>query len=399
MLAWRVGRQHLASRMPASGALDVVSDVCGLHAQVMSSAELTLWARVDELARDGVATALWEDRTLVKTWAMRGTLHLLRADELGLYVGAQGALPDRFDKPSWLRGFGVTRPQVDTLLEAVPRALGGRPLTREQLSAAVAEETGDPVLGGKLRDGFGSLLKLTEFRGDVAFAPSEGRNVPFVHPSRWLDDFAPDDPDVAMAEIVRRYLAAYGPATRDQFQRWFGFASAAQAGKRIVAIGDELVEVDVEGTTTWALAADLDSIAAARPAGTVNLLPAFDQYVVSAPRDAPAVLDPEHRPAVYRKQGWLSPVLLVDGAIAGVWEHERSRDRLAVTIAPFTKQPKSVCDARRAGGGTPRGIPGRRATRHLVAVNVSQGGAAGRVAADRADSVEGCPTTRPKSCS
>ncbi len=97
--------------------------------------------------------------------------------------------------------------------------------------------------------------------------------------------------------------------------------------------------------TLWALAADLDSIAAARPAGTVNLLPAFDQYVVSAPRDAPAVLDPEHRPAVYRKQGWLSPVLLVDGAIAGVWEHERSGDRLAVTIAPFAKQPKSVRDA------------------------------------------------------
>ena len=74
-------------------------------------------------------------------------------------------------------------------------------------------------------------------------------------------------------------------------------------------------------------------------------MPAFDQYVVSAPRDADAVLPSEHRPAVYRKQGWLSPALLVDGAIAGVWEHERAGDRLAVNIAPFAKQPKTVREA------------------------------------------------------
>ncbi len=345
MLAWRVERQHLAARTPASRALDVVREVCGLHAQVMSSAELTLWARVEGLPPGFVATALWEDRALVKTWAMRGTLHLLRADELGLYVGAQSALPDRFAKPGWLRGFGVTRPQVEALLAAVPRALDGDPLTREELATAVAEQTQDAALGEKLRDGFGSLLKLSAFRGDVAFAPNEGRNVRFVHPSRWLDGVASEDPDRAMAEIVRRYLSAYGPATREHFQRWFGFASAAQAGKRIAALGEEVVDVDVEGTAMWALATDVDAIAAARPAGTVNLLPAFDQYVVGAPRDADAVLGPEHRPAVYRPQGWLSPVLLVDGVIAGTWEHERAGDHLAVTIAPFAEQPKAVRDA------------------------------------------------------
>jgi len=345
VLAWRVQRQHLAVRAPACDALDVVRDVCGLHAQVMSSAELTLWARVDDLAPGGVASALWEDRTLVKTWAMRGTLHLLRADELALYVGAQGALPERFDKPSWLRAAGVTRPQIDALLEAVPRALAGGPLTREELATAVAGQTGDARLGEKLRDGFGSFLKPSAFRGDLLFAPSEGRNVRFVHPARWLGGFSPDDPGPAMAEVVRRYLSAHGPATREHFQRWFGFASPAQAGRQLAALGDELVEVDVEGTAMWAIATEVDAIAAARPAGTVNLLPAFDQYVVGAPRDADAVLLPEHRSAVYRPQGWLSPVLLVDGVISGTWSHERKGDLLEVSIAPFSRQPKAVRDA------------------------------------------------------
>src|SRR5688500_9106182 len=93
ILAWRAARQFLgASRAPADDALGVISRICGLQAQLMSSAELTLWARVDGLDRDAVSAWLWEDRSLVKTWAMRGTLHLLPSDELPAWVAAQSML-------------------------------------------------------------------------------------------------------------------------------------------------------------------------------------------------------------------------------------------------------------------------------------------------------------------
>src|SRR5436189_6188583 len=82
--AWRMRRHNLDRRAPARSMLAVASRLCGLHAQVMSSAELTVWARVEDLDRRAVQRALWEDRTLVKTWAMRGTLHLLPAAELPL---------------------------------------------------------------------------------------------------------------------------------------------------------------------------------------------------------------------------------------------------------------------------------------------------------------------------
>ena len=77
--AWRMGRHHFDKRAPAGRMLAVASRLCGLHAQVMSSAELTLWARVEGLKRQAVQRALWEDRTLVKTWPMRGTLHWRRS--------------------------------------------------------------------------------------------------------------------------------------------------------------------------------------------------------------------------------------------------------------------------------------------------------------------------------
>jgi Winged helix DNA-binding domain len=88
VLAWRLKRQCLDRRAPRGEALSVVREICGLHAQVMSSAELTLWARVEDLEPGAVREALWERRSLAKTWAMRGTLHLLPADELPLWVAA-----------------------------------------------------------------------------------------------------------------------------------------------------------------------------------------------------------------------------------------------------------------------------------------------------------------------
>ncbi|MGH2699122.1 MAG: DNA glycosylase AlkZ-like family protein [Actinomycetota bacterium] len=77
VMAWRARRHHLDERISKRKAVDVVGEIGGLHAQLMSSAELSLWARVEKLKRDDVEKWLWEDRRLVKAWAMRGTLHLL----------------------------------------------------------------------------------------------------------------------------------------------------------------------------------------------------------------------------------------------------------------------------------------------------------------------------------
>jgi Winged helix DNA-binding domain len=335
VLAWRVRRQHLAARTPRTEALRVVSDVAGLHAQLMSSAELTLWARVDGLEQGAVEQALWEERTLVKTWAMRGTLHLLPSDELPLWVAAQAMLKPRHHVGSWLRHHGLTREQADAMLAAIPRALDGRLLTREELAREVGRITGISGVEDKLRGGFGDLLKPAAFRGDLCFAPSDGRSVRFTRPDEWLAGWEPADPDEAARAVARRYLAAYGPASREAFARWFGMTSPALAGRWLAGLGDEATTVDVDGEARWMLAADVEEAAAATPPGTVRLLPAFDHYVVAAPRGSEAVVAAPHRDRVYRPQGWLSPVLLVDGRIEGVWSHERRGDALAVEISPF----------------------------------------------------------------
>jgi Winged helix DNA-binding domain len=230
VLAWRLARQHLAER--SGDPLGVVSDIAGLHAQVFSSAELTLWARVEGLSAGWVADALWDERALVKTWAMRGTLHLLRSDELALYVGALARLRPRHHVPAWQRAYGLSREQADAMLAAVAEALDGGPLTREQLATAVGERVGDAAVAEQLGSGFGELLKPAAFTGELCFAPNEGRLVRFTRPASWLAGFtAPGPSEDAAREVVRRYLRVYGPAPREQFQRWFGMSSPAEAGR------------------------------------------------------------------------------------------------------------------------------------------------------------------------
>jgi hypothetical protein len=335
VVSWRLRRHHLDRRAPRAQALGVVAEIGGLHAQVMSSAGLTLWARVDELQPDAVRRALWEDRSLVKTWAMRGTLHLLPADELPLW---QAALSTRghYLRPVWLRNFGVTRQQLEQLIAAVAEALDGRVLTREELADEVARLTGSAELGDKVRGSWGALLKPAAQRGQLCFAPSDGQRVRFTRPDRWLGHWREHDPDSAVLEVARRFLAASGPVTREDYARWWGIP-APEGGRLLARLGEEVVPVEVGGTRGFMLAANAEEIAHTAAAPSVRLLPAFDQYVVTATRHADRLLPGPFKDRVYRQQGWLSPVLLVDGRMQGIWRHEVKGRRLRVSIEPFGK--------------------------------------------------------------
>jgi uncharacterized protein YcaQ len=341
VLGWRLRRHHLDERAPGADALGVVADIAGLHAQIMSSAELTLWTRVEGLDRQAVHHALWRDRTLVKTWAMRGTLHLLPAAEFPLW---QAALSTRrgYQRASWQRGFGVTLEQLQTMLGAITRALDGQVLSREALAAEVGAITGSPELGDKLRHSWGSLLKPAASQGLLCFGPGDGQLVRFTRPDQWLPGWrGGQDPDASLLETARRFLRACGVVTREDYARWWGVL-APEGGRVLKRLGDEVVPVEVGGAAGWMLAAHATEIAEASAAASVRLLPAFDQYVVAATRHAEQLMPGPFKDRVYRPQGWLSPVLLAGGSMLGTWRQEAKGRRLEVTIEPFTRIPAAV---------------------------------------------------------
>jgi Winged helix DNA-binding domain len=319
--------------------LKMASELCGLHAQVMSSAELTLWARVEGLGPDAVKKALWEDRSLVKLWAMRGTLHLLTAADYPTWQAALSTY-DHYRRPSWSKYFGVTQPELGRLIRAVALALEDRALTREELADEVGRRTRSRKLGDTLRESWGAVLKPCSFQGVLCFAPSDGQRVRFTNPGSWLDlDDRRLDPAKAVSEVFRRFLETYGPVSREELARWWYGVSPAGAEKTVRASSDEVTQVDVDGTKAWMLTDHLDGLRSATPTKTVRLLPAFDQYVVGSTKHAVDLMPGDFRDRVHRKAGWVSPVLAVDGRIEGIWSHERMGKQLSVTIEPFAEPP------------------------------------------------------------
>ena len=337
--AWRVHRQNLDKRAPAGSMLRVSSRLCGLHAQVMSSAELTLWARVEKLDRGAVQRALWEDRALVKTWAMRGTLHLLPSRELPMWQAALSTSPRWLRPAGWKRAFGITIEELDRITEAIGVALEDRLLTREELALEVRRLTRSAAFGAKVGESsWGPLLRPAAFTGRLCFGPSVGQRVQFTRPDSWLGPLPAVNPKAATAEVTRRFLAAFGPATYHDLARWWNGGGVATARQWIASLGEEVCSVDLDGAQAWMLAADARKAREMQPQRSVRLLPAFDQYVVAASHHAARLLpSPDLRGRVYRPQGWLSPVLLVDGRMEGVWRHEVKGSRVEVTIQPFIR--------------------------------------------------------------
>jgi hypothetical protein len=332
--AFRLSRHHLSQRAPKKDLARAVGDIGGVQAQVMSAAELQVAARVDCKVED-VRAALWKNKTLVKTWLMRATLHLVPAGDLPIYTAAMGSYGMR-NTNAWLKWMQITEPELNDVIDAIGEALDSQALTREELISRVGKGRSERVQLG-LKSGWGGILKPVARRGLLCFGPNRGQSVTFVRPQQWLGSWRDMDPDAALVELARRYLRAYGPATKTDFVRWWGMWPGV--GNRAWAgLAKELAPVSIEGQSAEILAADLDRISATNADPTVRLLPSFDPYLMGhSNRDH--LFAAEHRSRVSRTAGWISAVVLVDGRVVGTWTHEVAKRTLAITVEPFRKLP------------------------------------------------------------
>ncbi|WP_433089624.1 winged helix DNA-binding domain-containing protein [Dactylosporangium sp. CA-052675] len=329
VLTWRSRQQWLHRPAEAADPVAVVERLAGVQAQVMSAAEQAVAARRPEPGSgsgsggEDVRAALRE-RRLVKTWAARGTLHLLEARQAPAHLALIGAART-WEKGSWQKTF-VPLAQLDKLAAAAHEALDGRVLTREELTTAIVEHAGDPGLAEHLASGWGAVLKPLAWQGVLVYGPTaDDRRVTFTRP----DTFVPGwtglpDPAEAARVLIPAYLGAYGPASAATFDQWLCRGASRKAALRqwfagLLADG-VLAEVDVEGERLFARAEDLEALAGAADFDAVRLLPAFDQFVLGPGTADARVVPPEHRAKVSRAAGWISPVVAYRGRVAGVWD-------------------------------------------------------------------------------
>jgi hypothetical protein len=328
-LAWRMQR-HLLDPVGSLSPARVAGRLCGVQAQVASSAELAVRVRRTKSRPGEVARALSRG-DLVRTWAMRGTLHLLKPEDGGAFLSliASGR---SWERPSWQRYFGVSTKQIEALRHTARSALEGNVLTREELIAAVTSRRGLGHVGQALRSGWGTLLKPLAWQGDLCFGPSRGNRVTFMLP----EDASPKwggipDPDEAARTAMTAYFRAYAPSTADAFGNWLagGWFGKHQLRAWFAELGDLVTEIDVDGERAYVLADDLDKLASTKPTKAVRLLPGFDQYVLGPGTADGHVVPLARRAAVSRQAGWISPVVIAGGVVCGTWALERERVEVA----------------------------------------------------------------------
>jgi predicted transcriptional regulator len=364
VLARRLERHHLSKPAPRDRLLAVVGELCGIHAQVPISADLSIGARVARVTRADVQHELWERRTLVRTYGIRGTVHLFPADELAMWLSALRANPAQ-NRQAVLDMLKIDQARMDAMIEAIADALDGRMLTRDELGAEIVARVGRWA-GAKRFPAFGDIHPVwtpaighAATAGALCFGPNAGTKVRFVRPDQWIgtDTRRGVGADAALGEVLRRYLAAYGPATLAEFAQWFA-ATRPTAARAARALAGETVEVEVEGTPALALAAD--ERATDRPArrrGSVRLLPSFDVYIVgSHPRDVlipPAFVEHARRHPASLKWAVAGraqfagpiPVLVVDGVVSGMWRRTGTSGRIRIEVEPFVELSKRQLSA------------------------------------------------------
>jgi hypothetical protein len=343
----RLASQRLTGS-PAATPADLVRWMGAIQAQDFLGSLWAIGCRLPDMTEQRIEQAIAE-RTLVRTWPMRGTVHLVAAEDarwmLNLMAPRVIARSQRVYRQVELDAavFARSRAVLERTLA------GGQPVARGDLYAlleaegiATANTRGLHIVGRLAQDGL------------ICFGPREGKQPTFVLLDEWAPNSRTIARDEALAEIVLRYFRSHGPATIADFTWWSGLtASDARAG--LAAVAAQLIQRTVDGSVYWSAA---DGGAADTAMAAVHLLPPFDEYVVSY-KDRGAVVDLQD-PLVGPGAHHLGPIIVSAGQVVGRWKRtlKKSAVELETTHArPLTDAEQSGLEAAARRYGEFLGLP------------------------------------------
>lgn len=329
-LLLRDGSMSDRAGRPASVA-EVIGWFGAMQAQDAASAMWSLGARLPALTAADVHAAL-ERREALRTWPMRGTVHLVPARDARWMLDLMGGRVLAGVAARWA-ALGLTEAIAARAVDALTTALaGGGRLTRAQC-LAVFREAGIETAGQR---GY-HLLWYASQRGVTCIAPNIGKEQSFVLLDEWVPDPHRPDRDEALATIALRYFRSHGPATRHDFARWTGL-TAADAKRGIAGAGDALATVRAAGAEMILDAALPDAGLGSGADGfadELRVLPGFDEYLLGF-KDRSLMLDPEHKQAVIPGgNGMFQPTVVRGGRVIGTWKRSTGHKQLVVAVKPL----------------------------------------------------------------
>jgi hypothetical protein len=322
-----VKRRLHGQGIAASAASDpaaVVSALGAVQAQDYAGSLWSVGVRTAGATEAAVEQAIAE-RRIVRTWALRGTLHLLAAADVAWMLALVSDRLIAAGAGRW-RQLGLDDDVLARAWKILRRALRDGPRPRDELMETL-EARG--IATANLR-GHHLLWRLALERR-ICFGLRAGRQHTLVLAEDWLPKQRRLARRAALAELARRYFTSHGPATLADFAAWSGL-TITDARDAVGRVSTTLAR-EVAGGIDYLRSRDETLADAAR--APVVLLPGFDEYVVGY-RGRDAIIEPRHAPKLVPvNNGLFQPTLVIDGRVRGVWRRELERDRVNMTIVPF----------------------------------------------------------------
>jgi len=328
-----VRRHRLTPADRASGALEAARSVVVLHSTDPVTVFLSVHARTSGVAPGDIERALYDDRSLVRVLCMRRTLFAVPRELVPVVYAACTqtiATRERRRLEGMILDSGISTRPAAWLVRASKAALEALDARGAASTAEVAADV--PVLAKRLRVAAGTRFEATQsaasrilpqlaMEGRIVRARPRGTWISgqyrWAPTAAWLsDEIARIEPGHAQAELLRRWLAAFGPGTETDIRWWTGW-TAREARAALGAVPH--VEVDLGGSTGYVLADDLERPPTLEP--TAALLPTLDPTTMGW-KERDWYLGP-HASVLFDRNGNAGPTVWWDGRVVGGWSQRR----------------------------------------------------------------------------
>ena len=337
-------KQHLAgdSKVESKHLVEAVKDICGLHAQVASTPYLSLRNRVANFQKEDLSRELYEKRTLIKIWGVRGTLHVVPTDQVVEYYQTTKGVKGRLT----LSKLEPVHGQILGIFDEVG------PLTAQELSEHVPElKNRVQTRYGDMSLGQWSLRQMCQSTILVPVKP-KGDWTSNLHTYASFQKWLPSIDSGALSEreakekVICHYLSGFGPTTADDIAWWIGITKT-EVTQILEEMGDNVEDIVISGLEGMfvILKSDLEQLYAFYDEkDIVHLLPKFDPYIMGYKNRQRLILVEHEKRVYWSTRGEVSPSILLNGQIIGTWGHKAEKGKVRITLSLFEKTDKALLD-------------------------------------------------------
>lgn len=333
----RFRAQGLDNDSPHADVAQVVRRLCGVQSQELPSSRLALRARSHGLTVADIRQAREEARSIALTWTLRGTMHLVVAEDLDWQLRVLGPLSicktERRYKQLDLDE--ATRRKAADRMRDILSDQG--PLTRAELADQLAKY-GIPVAGQAIHH----LVRYAALAGVICFGPERDGDLTYVLLDDWLGGVKQKSltEEQIPGELARRYLQANGPATPHDLVSWAGIP-VGQAKAGFEAIEADLVEVAIPSGSAWMLQDQMDHLESISEEPVVRLLPRYDTYLLGH-QSRDFMVQDAFAKMIHPGGGLIRSAVVVGGMAVGVWSMKHNRNTATIIVESFERLDPAI---------------------------------------------------------